>query len=625
MSAITNIRCVLTQKALDALCDKFHIPKEVHPVLPKQNDTMHERPAGKIRLYTRLFDYANFRLPLSTFLVDVHRHFRINISQLFVIGAAKVFYFKILCRVYGTVPTVVLFRCFYNNHFFWVDDFAFPTSFLWHTAKHMTRDPDPTAADFNAQDYATLVAHPYLFWRLLARAMLNAEVGVVAIPTLPFVTTSISSTPKREDGDHTDFVAEPNLCTIRARSSVPMMTTATAFTSMVDSALVAKEKPVKPSLFSADSSSAGGADPNTGVFSDLTGSDFLVGGIRTIIDPDTDLQKFFASVRGMEHDHLFIEFNVGAARQMSLSAEKTEATEATRLRAQTSNLEAVEKSLRDELNALKKRNVILEKEQNALDLKVTDLKALVVGKERDRTDLNAQLTFVKSQNDNLADQVHELEISSAGLQEKITVYDNCMEKLEKFQDDRMKRWLLTHGLKLFLIKCLSSSAYLTALRAAISRAIEKGMQSGLADDIDHGREGKSLANVDASTENIMNVLCLEGALVDVPGMNDLQPDIEQFKENIAAQRSAFIGVWTPLSEPLSVTSLMGEASTSGVVPAASVTITALSTTFASASSIPPISIDDYEIVGVDGQEGVGMDGRAVVDGNVAPFLNVVDV
>ncbi|GKF73058.1 hypothetical protein Tco_0219390, partial [Tanacetum coccineum] len=75
MSAITDIRCVLTQKALDAFCDKFHIPEEVHPVLPNQNDTMHERPAGKIGLYTRFFDYANFRLPLSTFLVNVLRHF----------------------------------------------------------------------------------------------------------------------------------------------------------------------------------------------------------------------------------------------------------------------------------------------------------------------------------------------------------------------------------------------------------------------------------------------------------------------------------------------------------------------------------------------------------------------
>ncbi|GKF96458.1 hypothetical protein Tco_0289193, partial [Tanacetum coccineum] len=52
--------------------------------------------------------------------------------------------------------------------------------------------------------------------RLLAGAVLNAEVGVAAIPTLPFVTASVSSTPKRKAGDHTDSVAEPNLRTIGA-------------------------------------------------------------------------------------------------------------------------------------------------------------------------------------------------------------------------------------------------------------------------------------------------------------------------------------------------------------------------------------------------------------------------
>nr|GEW28496.1 probable serine/threonine-protein kinase PBL21 [Tanacetum cinerariifolium] len=115
MSAITNVKCVLTQKALNAFCNKFHIPEKVHPVLPNRDDTMHERPAGKIRLYTRFFDFANFRFPLSTFLVDVLKYFSINISQLSVIGASKVSHFEILCRVYGIIPTVGLFRCFYVN------------------------------------------------------------------------------------------------------------------------------------------------------------------------------------------------------------------------------------------------------------------------------------------------------------------------------------------------------------------------------------------------------------------------------------------------------------------------------------------------------------------------------
>ncbi|GKC79558.1 hypothetical protein Tco_1130332 [Tanacetum coccineum] len=63
-----------------------------------------------------------------------------------------------------------------------------------------------------------------------------------------------------------------------------------------------------------------------------------------------------------------------------------------------------------------------------------------------------------------------------------------------------------------------------------------------------------------------------------------------------------MGIWTPLSEPLSVQNLTGAARTSGSVPATVATITALSTTFASTSSIPPITVDDYEDVNADGQE-----------------------
>nr|GFA40176.1 hypothetical protein [Tanacetum cinerariifolium] len=410
---------------------------------------MHERLAGKIRLYTRFFDFANFRLPLSNSLVDILRHFRINIYQLSVIGEAKVSHIEILCHVYEIVPTVGLFWCFYvnskksgwmsfskrfdnaivcytkpldslknwNNRFFLVDDFACPASFSWHTAKHLIRDPFLVAADFNAQDYATLVAHPSPFWkfsevilclvrlsrhypldeetyprfvhkneeggclllylcyvfydfvmslliirlfcsdmdlfdfihasdltkvrvvererevdeprlldttigrtvsllsvapdradseleasverlfdgggsgtqteedhgtpsgtfvvgkfqsslqRFLVGAVLNAKVWVTAIRTLPFVTASVSTTPEREDGDHTDFVAEPNLCTIGApqgfvissdsshhsstnvaeaevdsliMSSAPIMTTVTTTTLTVDPTFVTK-------------------------------------------------------------------------------------------------------------------------------------------------------------------------------------------------------------------------------------------------------------------------------------------------------------------------------------------------------------------------------------------------
>ncbi|GJS19274.1 hypothetical protein Tco_0447906 [Tanacetum coccineum] len=469
MSTITDIKYVLSQIAFDVFCEKFHIPEEVHPVLPNRGNTIHERPVGKIGLYTRFFDFANFRLPLSTFLVDILRYFRINISQLSVIGAAKNGWMSFIKRtdispVCYTKPLDSLKN--WNDHFFWVDEFACPARFLWHTAKNVTRDPAPVADDFNAQDYATLVAHPSPFrkfleeflclvglsrhytldeetypsfvdkdgedmdifafirttdptkvkvaererredeprlldttvgrtvpllpvvpdrgeseldasvdklfdeggsgtqveqgdsagepkrqkkrktivsdaggpshppkrlredhrtlsgasvggksrsavQRLFARAVQNAEVRGEPLPTLPFITSSVSATPEREDEGHTDSVTGLNLRTISApqrfvissdsshhssaniaeaevdsfaRPSVPVITAATTVTSTVDPVVVVKEKVVEPSLFAADSSSAGGADPNAGIFSDLTRSDFLVSGVRTVID-----------------------------------------------------------------------------------------------------------------------------------------------------------------------------------------------------------------------------------------------------------------------------------------------------------------------------------------------------
>ncbi|GKD06685.1 hypothetical protein Tco_1181659, partial [Tanacetum coccineum] len=46
---------------------------------------------------------------------------------------------------------------------------------------------------------------------------------------------------------------------------------------------------------------------------------------------------------------------------------------------------------------------------------------------------------------------------------------------------------------------------------------------------------------------------------------------------------------------------MGVASISDSMPVSAATMTALSTTFASASSIRPITIEDYEVADADGQ------------------------
>ncbi|GJV32934.1 hypothetical protein Tco_1393334 [Tanacetum coccineum] len=274
---------------------------------------------------------------------------------------------------------------------------------------------------------------------------------------------------------------------------------------------------------------------------------------------------------------------------------KEESAEVTQLRAQVSGLEATENSLRGEVASAKDHNVLLEQECNSLKLKVTGLESTIAEKDHELSDLGASSSSLKSQNQSLVDQVHELEISSTDLREKLEMYEGSLKQLEEFQDNLMgplrtrlaeidadftrccmrfqesfhphllnvvagRRWLLTHGMKLLVVKCLNSNEYMEALGHAFGRAIEKGMQEGLAAGIEHGQAGRCLTDLeayipsaeedfnsairdlrdlnfpllkelsdkkDASTWDIMDLLRLDDTVAETLGMTDLQPDVNQ--------------------------------------------------------------------------------------------------
>ncbi|GJR83309.1 hypothetical protein Tco_0154094 [Tanacetum coccineum] len=450
--------------------------------------------------------------------------------------------------------------------------------------------------------------------RLLFGAVQNVTVRGKPVPSLPFVTSSVCITPEREDERHTDTLARTEADSL-IRSSASAMTTATTVTVTAGATTVVKETVAKPSLFATGSSSV-----------------------------------------------------------------EAEAVEAIRLRAEASKFKATEKSLQDEIRSLKESNATHEKKKGELDVRVVDLAASVKVRERENAALDIAVATVKLQNDRLVDQVHELETSSAGLREKVAVYENCMSQLEKFQDERRKevndkfdkldvdviemalhleerfyphllttivgrRWLLTHGIKLAIAKCLHSPKYLSALGAAISRAIEKGMQDGLAAGISHGQEGRVFSDVatfnpfaesdyisalqelqdvnffllaelksnkDANIEILMNILRLEEPIAEnltIVGATSLSFSldvshnrVQKIRDNIANHRSALRDVFFSIVEPLCSVTLEGTKGTSSTVPE---TTTALSVTFAPVSSIPPISMDDYEIAHADDQGNVG--------------------
>ncbi|GJW00003.1 hypothetical protein Tco_1555254 [Tanacetum coccineum] len=390
----------------------------------------------------------------------------------------------------------------------------------------------------------------------------------------------------------------------------------------------------------------------------------------------------------MDYHHLFKEFNVRTARQAFLNAEvriwteyclserrrletecekqvdmlkvrdeeiknlkaqlsqkEVEAAEAVHFRAQIVVVEATERVRADELTALKQKSAALEGEKDFLNGKVTELQSSVTAKDLKLKDFNAT--------------VHSLETACSGLRDQVSGYEQLKEQIEEFQDaqinivsDKMaklevdliemalyleerfyphllttisgRRWLLTHGIKLFVVKCLNSPEYLTTLGTAISRAIEKGMQDGLLAGIDHRKAGRSLADFVAynpSVEEDYNSALQELHAVDFPLLAERKYEdqvvlsktsllfalsvahsrVKNIRENIAEQRSDLDDVWVPLVEPLSVENLTGAAATFDSMSTAIATKIALSTVVVSTSSARSITIDDYVVIGADGQ------------------------
>nr|GEX39144.1 putative ribonuclease H-like domain-containing protein [Tanacetum cinerariifolium] len=76
----------------------------------------------------------------------------------------------------------------WNDHFFWVDTFACPALFSWHTGKSVSRNGVPKSSEFNAKHDATLVAYPALFHKYLKPFL--CLIGMSHMDLLSFIQTA---------------------------------------------------------------------------------------------------------------------------------------------------------------------------------------------------------------------------------------------------------------------------------------------------------------------------------------------------------------------------------------------------------------------------------------------------
>ena len=180
----------ITEDELREFTSDYYIPLALHPVVPVATASIAEFPEGKVGVYTRFFEFANQRVPISLFLCDVLNYYRLHISQLHCIGAAKITNFEVNCRLLAINPTINLFRAFYHTSwsngwvsfskragrlqcytekldalrnwrekFFWVDETFFPWDFEFYTQGSLPKDERPNPGTYSADDAETINAN----------------------------------------------------------------------------------------------------------------------------------------------------------------------------------------------------------------------------------------------------------------------------------------------------------------------------------------------------------------------------------------------------------------------------------------------------------------------------------
>ncbi|GJR74982.1 gypsy type transposase [Tanacetum coccineum] len=230
---LEDVVSTISQEYLLEFTSEYGIPKSLHPELPGSEEPIMEFTEGKVGVYTKFFEFANFRIPISQFLFDILGHYQIHLSQLSVIGAAKVSHFEINCRVLNIIPTLNLFRVFYvpsynsgwmsfskrpgkntaqcytkpldslknwNNRFFWVDERIFPTVVEWRT--NAPKDEMPSTDSYSAADVTALNTHHMdLFNLISAPNPTKVKTGTRprAAQEVPLLTATVSRVIDMED------------------------------------------------------------------------------------------------------------------------------------------------------------------------------------------------------------------------------------------------------------------------------------------------------------------------------------------------------------------------------------------------------------------------------------------
>ncbi|GJR16862.1 hypothetical protein Tco_0965389, partial [Tanacetum coccineum] len=312
--------------------------------------------------------------------------------------------------------------------------------------------------------------------------------------------------------------------------------------------------------------------------------------------------------RCMDYEQLYTEFNVGAARQICLESEvRSRAEHELELKEKLKGKYDARGRLLEEkdLEILRLKSLLVEEAEkaeraetaevvrlrgqvSALTGEVSVLKSTIAQKDTDISLLDSRATYLKFALDDSKVAYAEAGSLITSLtserdrltseEEQTQVLYNRVAKLESHVmdvSDRLegefypaylttlagRRWFLTHGIQLAVLKCFKSPEYQSILGHALGRVVDFNMPEGLEAGYEHGVAGtplfvveaynpeaastsyldavKALEDVDfplvnllkskkdARMDEVLDCFTLDRPLADLPEAAHLQPCLEQ--------------------------------------------------------------------------------------------------
>nr|GEU35486.1 hypothetical protein [Tanacetum cinerariifolium] len=650
MGLIYDIKSTLTQTALDAFCEKYHVPGAVHPELPGPNQSIRNSPADMdLFAFIRHADPTEVRIGKKqikdgqTPLLDSTRGRVVSLA----VGDD---------RVGPSIPVV------HGDHNDEVDNVGThglnkegsDTELRYQNEEggHVVQDEGVNImADDEIQ--AIVVDKPK-GTRRKRKAASGASGSILPPKKLKEDHGTFSDT-----GSNSSHHSSANAVDVEVSSfdryyvlPIPVMTMvlSTSATAGASTILVfgTGTRPVHRSIFWPSLLLVQSGQmlsiyvPKWNVINDYALHEPKA--CRSVVDHLAPLTCLGAEVR-MRCEHNLMErkrFKDKCARhcdflkkkdieitdlKAQLSLKEAEATEAIRLHGQE------EKGVLDgKVEALESAAVSKETELASLTTQTAKLTQDLSSMQLSFDELSIKAASLESQKDNLTDQVSLLETTCSGLCDQVFGYELFKEQFETVQDEQVK--VLSDRVAELDPELMSMDIhldeefyprFLTIIAGRywiLSRGIT--LATELVAGIGHGKAGRGLTDdaaydpsaeakyvfvfltfrnldfeflsllesqKDACIADIIDSLRLEGLVVETQ-RSTVHAHVQKVKEGALCHRLSIFDAMGPLVDPLSFENLVGEASASGVLVTVAVT-TGLSTTFSHTSFVPPISVANY--------------------------------